>query len=309
MDTPLVSVIVTTYQHEKYIEQCLRSILAQKTDFLFELLVGVDEGSDRTLQICRELERSELRMKVIVNDSKNVTLVNGNRIGRSNFLNVLKSAKGKYVARCDGDDYWTLPEKLQKQVEFLESNPTVSLVFTNRTILEGEKEVPNDISLPHGKYTRKNVVNGIVAFMQTSMYKRDLGLIDFMIANNDIQGGDYLISYFYSLKGDIFYLSDLKTAVYRKNSGGIWTSQVGLDKRVTIIKQMLILKERLKIESSKHIYKRIGKDLVFYFKQDRANLSAYSKRIELKGKMLVFAYFYGFLHYLKQLSGSVRNSI
>src|SRR5688572_18573430 len=116
------SILVTTYNHEKYIIQCLGSIVSQQTNFEFEVLVGVDECNDTTLQKCIDFEKMHTQVKVVENVVENVLLVNGRRVGRLNFLNVLSKAKGKYVARCDGDDFWTDPHKLQKQYDFLEAN-------------------------------------------------------------------------------------------------------------------------------------------------------------------------------------------
>ena len=119
-----VSVLITTYKHEAYIAECLESVLRQITDFRYEILVGVDDGGDKTLEICKRYESMyPEKLKVVLNDATNVLTIKNQRVGRYNFLNILKRAKGKFIARLDGDDYWTNNHKLQRQVDFLNQHP------------------------------------------------------------------------------------------------------------------------------------------------------------------------------------------
>jgi glycosyltransferase involved in cell wall biosynthesis len=121
--------------HEDFIAECLDSMVSQKTSFPFIVLVGVDDGGDNTLDICRSYEKRHPNLvKVVLNEPENVLTVKGRRVGRYNFINILNQAKGKYIARCDGDDYWTDPYKLQKQVDILEACPAD--IFANRVRLK-----------------------------------------------------------------------------------------------------------------------------------------------------------------------------
>ncbi len=128
---PTVSVCVQTYQHVNYIKDCLDGILMQKTSFRFEILLGDDESTDGTREICREYaEKYPEKIRFFLHSRENNIQVNGNPTGRFNFLYNLYSSNGKYIAICEGDDYWTDPLKLQKQVDFLEKFPGYSLCFT-----------------------------------------------------------------------------------------------------------------------------------------------------------------------------------
>src|SRR5690606_37807476 len=120
---PLVSVCVQTYNQEHYIKQCLEGILMQQTTFPFEIILGEDESNDGTREICKQYAAQYPdKIKLFLRSRKDVIYINGNPTGRFNFIENLKACSGKYIALCEGDDYWTDPLKLQKQVDFLESN-------------------------------------------------------------------------------------------------------------------------------------------------------------------------------------------
>ncbi len=128
----LVSVVVTAYNQEKYIEQTLESILEQNTNFEFEILIGEDCSLDRTKSILQEYEaRFPSKIKVIYN-SKNLGIV-------GNWTSTINHCNSKYVALCEGDDYWTDRNKLQKQIDFLENNNEFGMVCSNYSkYFEGE---------------------------------------------------------------------------------------------------------------------------------------------------------------------------
>lgn len=137
---PLVSVIVTTYQHAPFIEQCLQGILTQQITFPVEVLVGEDESTDGTRAICERIAREHPeRIRLFLQRRKDVIYINGKPSGRANLLHVLSEAKGKYIARCEGDDHWTDPLKLQRQVEALEADHTAVACFTNAWNQRGEE--------------------------------------------------------------------------------------------------------------------------------------------------------------------------
>jgi glycosyltransferase involved in cell wall biosynthesis len=120
-DPPKVSVCVITYNHARYLATCLQSILDQQTDFTFEVIVGDDCSSDGTQEILRNFAaRYPKIIKPIFQ------LVNTG--GGPNFVDVHKSARGKYIAHVDGDDY-ALPGKLQKQVEYLDAHSGCNVVW------------------------------------------------------------------------------------------------------------------------------------------------------------------------------------
>jgi len=130
------SIIVPTYNHAPFIRQCLDSLVMQETNFPYEILVGEDESSDGTREICIEYaQKYPEKIRLFLNKRADVAYINGYPTGRRNMLNLLKQARGKYVAFCDGDDYWNSAHKLQHQVDFLESNPRYGLVHTGASLL------------------------------------------------------------------------------------------------------------------------------------------------------------------------------
>ena len=127
MKTPLVSIACLTYNHVNYIKQCLDGFLIQETDFSIEILIHDDASTDGTADIIRSYEKKY--PEIIKPIYQNVNQYSqGIKISRTyNFSRV----KGKYIAICEGDDYWTDPKKLQKQVNFLEANRDYGLVHTD----------------------------------------------------------------------------------------------------------------------------------------------------------------------------------
>ncbi|GAB3544284.1 hypothetical protein GCM10027343_19210 [Noviherbaspirillum agri] len=114
-----VSVCVVTYNHEKYIRQCLQSIVDQKTSFRFEVIVGEDCSKDGTRAIVQEFAEKYPDIIRPLLHEKNVGATN-------NYLSVLRLAEGELICNCDGDDYW-LPSKLEAQVQFMEKHPECSV--------------------------------------------------------------------------------------------------------------------------------------------------------------------------------------
>lgn len=128
---PLVSVTVATYQHVNYIKQCLEGILMQKTNFPYEIIVGEDGSVDGTQDICKEYaEKYPDKIRLYIRDRKLSQFVAENgEVTRFNGIWNRMSARGKYIAWCEGDDYWIDPLKLQKQVDFMEGHPDYGLVY------------------------------------------------------------------------------------------------------------------------------------------------------------------------------------
>lgn len=120
--SPLVSVAMITYNHESYIAEAIESVVQQRTTFAFELIVGEDCSTDDTRRIVLEYQRRHPQSIHVITSETNVGLV-------KNLYRTEKACKGKYIAYCEGDDYWQRLDKLQKQVDYLESHPDCVLVY------------------------------------------------------------------------------------------------------------------------------------------------------------------------------------
>ncbi len=136
MKKPLVSVIVICYNHEKYIRDCLDGILMQKTDFPIEIIVGDDCSTDNTLSIIHEYKQKYPEIITAVSSDKNLW----SQGVSMTYTLLCPHAKGKYLAFCEGDDYWINPMKLQFQADFLERNPDYSMCFHDYMINDGKGE-------------------------------------------------------------------------------------------------------------------------------------------------------------------------
>jgi glycosyltransferase involved in cell wall biosynthesis len=135
----MVSVLMITYGHEKYIRQSIEGVLMQETDFDFELIVANDNSPDNSDKVIVDLIENHPKGKLIKYIDRK------NNIGmQANFSDAYTNCSGKYIANCEGDDYWTDPYKLQKQVDFLETNPDYVLCFHKVKILKPKGELVED---------------------------------------------------------------------------------------------------------------------------------------------------------------------
>lgn len=124
MTEPLVSVKMITYNHAPYIAQAIEGVLHQKTTFPFELLIGEDCSTDGTREIVFDYEKKYPNVIKVITSDKNVGM-------KKNGYRISKASRGKYIAFCEGDDYWHRPGKMQKQVNYLESHPECGLVHSD----------------------------------------------------------------------------------------------------------------------------------------------------------------------------------
>lgn len=216
-DEVLVSVLITTYNQEEFICQCLDSVLMQKTNFRFEVFVGNDCSTDNT--------------KELLNKYKNVSKINKNCdmhifnysknkgcIGNEKYLFSL--AKRKYIILLEGDDYWTDEYKLQKQVDFLEQHPKYAGVAHEQDIvdLKGnyQKKYSENTKYTSNKYTFKDIKYGKMPFQENSFLFRNY------FKDNDYSAiyemgsiaTDKLIFAFVADFGDIYIMPE-SMSVYR----------------------------------------------------------------------------------------------
>jgi len=236
----VVSVCMITYNHEKYISQAIDSMLMQKTNFDYEILIGEDCSPDRTREIVLEY-KSKYPDKIKL-------LLQENNVGMmQNFIDTLKACSGKYIALCEGDDYWTDQYKLQKQVDILEAHPEYSMCYTARNVVDNKNNFIRVEKYPNKIYTTKDVVEGFIPSTQTILMRNYINLSEFMIKNIGHPSGDRLVTYYCSLMGDIYYLDEI-TACYRESGEGVWSSFNNLEKR------------HIRFERLKEFYKILGVD-------------------------------------------------
>jgi glycosyltransferase involved in cell wall biosynthesis len=128
--TPIVSVILITYQHVNFIEESIKAILNQQLSFEWELIIGDDESTDGTREICVKYAKLyPNRIRLFLHSQKNVIKVHNQSCGIFQIAYNLLKARGKYIAMCSGDDIWGDSMKLQKQLNLISSNNNISLCF------------------------------------------------------------------------------------------------------------------------------------------------------------------------------------
>ncbi|MEO8588907.1 MAG: glycosyltransferase family A protein [Flavobacteriales bacterium] len=230
---PSVSIVTLTYRHAAYIEQCIEGALMQRTTFPVEILVGEDDSDDGTREICQRLAAEHPdRIKLFLRERKDVVHIMGIPTGRSNFLGLLASARGKYVALCEGDDYWTDPLKLQKQVDHLEAHPEDAVCFHQVLMMRTHEIGVPDKVFPTGlakhEFTTEDVLapwfipTGSIVFRRPDPFV----LPPWM---GQVLSADIPLLLLLSLEGRFRFIEEVM-GVYRIHQGGLSLRHNGYDK-------------------------------------------------------------------------------
>ncbi|MDN5307379.1 MAG: hypothetical protein PWP16_742 [Eubacteriaceae bacterium] len=218
---PLVSISCITYNHENFIRDAIEGFLMQRTTFPVEILIHDDASTDKTAEIVREYEQKFPQLIKPIYQTEN-QYSKGKKISATyNY----PRAKGKYIALCEGDDYWTDPLKLQKQVDFMEANPEYGMCYTSFNILFNStgKVIQNAAKSLHNIYPMKYsnqeefiIKKGYVC-PPSWLFLRSL-LMQYNPINCACDGSFCMFSFFMS-KTKVYFLNDV-TCTYRvlKNS-------------------------------------------------------------------------------------------
>lgn len=234
MKDPKLSVILITYNHEKYIRKALDSVLAQETDFPFEIVIGEDCSPDDTKNIVKEYRDNYPDKIRLVHREKNT--------GRPtlNVYETTMKCKGEYLAYLEGDDYWTDTKKLQKQVDFLESHKEyIACTHAHKMIDDEGKDITDSETLKvsnmyrwSGKFTMDDFKTSgfwpghYASVVSRNIYKK--AKHDYTIlykAHDFVDDGQILL--FLLMEGDIYRLDDEMSAwrYVKKAGGNSWTSR------------------------------------------------------------------------------------
>ena len=227
MTGTLVSVCMITYGHEKFIEEAINSILMQQCDFEVELIVANDFSPDRTDEVIQRILNTHPKSSWIkyVKQEKNIGMM-------PNMIAALQSAKGKYIAFCDGDDYWTDPLKLQKQVDFLENNLTYSICWTKYRILDQYVlkgvETFKKLEFNKGVYnvTLDSLFDPYVVHTSTCLFRNDINILVLSGLDHAKENTIYTLLL---IKGGGAIL-DFESSVYRYHDGGVFSAKTELSK-------------------------------------------------------------------------------
>ncbi len=284
MSLPLVSIVVTTYNHEDYIKKCLDSILEQQTNFPIEIILGEDESSDGTRKICQDYaNRFPDKIKLFLRSREDVIYINGRPTGRYNFIESLKSAKGKYIALCEGDDYWTDQHKLQKQVDFLEMNIKYSLCFHNVYKLNqrngaNESNVMLDYET-NQVFTTEDLISQWFVPTASILFRN---YSDFIFPDwfYKCGSGDIPLLLLLSLRGDLYYLNETM-GVYRLQDNGVSVAHKGYWK----VFSMIYLYKSFDIHTNFKFSSKIYEAMIYELQKHTPDLKKI-KTLQLENKKL-----------------------
>jgi len=226
----LVSVVMITYGHEKFIEEAINGVLMQNCNFSVEIIVANDCSPDNTDQIIRNIIKNHA-------DGHRINYVkHENNIGMMpNFIFALNKAKGKYIALCEGDDYWTNSLKLQKQVDFMEANLDFSMCFHKVDITFASEadfydyDIPSKSVLLLKDIIRKHYIPTCTLLFRNGYF--DKGLPNWL---SESISGDLPLEILLASKGRAKYFDEIM-ACYRRNPGSITQSAVQIAKICNIV--------------------------------------------------------------------------
>lgn len=234
-----VSVATTTYNHEAFVQEAIDSVLMQEVDFDYEHVIGEDCSTDRTREIVNGYQRQHP-------DVMRVLLHRQNIGGRRNMVQVLEACQGEYIALLEGDDYWTSPKKLQKQVDFLEAHPECAICFHSvSTAYEAEAPKPKREEERSYKsfYTLEDLLEG--NFIPTCSVMCRRGLFgDFPQWFYTTPTGDWPYHVLNAHYGTIGYIGEIM-AVHRIHAGSVWSPRGIVERRRGILRTTEIFRQNL----------------------------------------------------------------
>jgi len=291
---PLVSICMITYNHEAYIAEAIEGVLMQKADFSYRLVIGEDCSTDNTRKICEDYAKQYPDKIELLPSIKNLGM-------QPNFIRTFEACTGKYVALCEGDDYWTDPLKLQKQVDFLEENKEFTLCTNNANSVNEHGE-SNDITMPNieasKEYTLEDIlINGNPFYTASSIFRKSalFPLPDWFL---EVPFGDYALYIIALRKGKGFCFNDNMSA-YRCHLSSSWNP---LSNKNKVKKNISFFKKYLQYEKAHENKLLIYKKLSNYYNYLLSNSNCsfleslylnlkyyhYASGITLKDKMIHF---------------------
>lgn len=251
---PLVSILCDTYNHENFIKETLLGFLNQETTFPFEIIIHDDASTDKTAEIVKELaDRYPLIIKPVFQTENQYSQ-------KINFWSdvTFPKAKGKYIALCEGDDYWIDSLKLQKQVDFLEINEDYVITWTDFYTKKGIELVPNDFNntLP-SIYTIDfdNFLVPYCTYTLTCLFKRSA--VDILDYKKFAYCKDNTL-YALALRNGKGAFMNFPSAVYRWHSGGIYSLRAPFFQRYSSYLNVKEIYEHIPEAKTENIKKNVS---------------------------------------------------
>lgn len=223
-----LSVRLMTYNHADYIEQALEGIDKQKTNFVFELLIGDDFSSDDNLEKIKayKFQNSNLRVNILNRKKGDEYWVERQEKGRLfNFIDILNHCQGEFIALLDGDDYWTDESKLQQQFDFLKNNSDFAICFHPVSLLVDDKidGVTNEQNT-RDQYGIEDLLENNFIYTASAVFRASALPKPFPEWYYQLPIGDWPLHLLLSQSGKIHKINS-PMAAYRTHLGGIWSKR------------------------------------------------------------------------------------
>jgi glycosyltransferase involved in cell wall biosynthesis len=252
-----LSVVMITYNHERFIAHAIESVLAQRVNFDYELVIGEDCSADGTRAVIMDFQRRF--------PDKIIPLLRERNLGpMANFNGALAACRGEYLALLEGDDYWTSEDKLQTQIDFLDTHPEYAVCCARAQLLDETGRGYSGIhpTFPSGSYTIADLLETNWIITCTVMYRwGSVGpLPDWFLT---LKMGDWPLHILVGRSGKI-RLMDEVVGVYRIHPGGAWSSLSPVDQLLAIRQMLRALNKHLDFqytETMRQTLARIGLDL------------------------------------------------
>lgn len=249
-----VSILVMTYNHEKFISQALESVAMQETNFEYEILISEDCSTDGTREIVLDFQKAHPEKVRLLLSKQNV---HSNEI----VVRGIQAARGQYIALLDGDDYWISPHKLQKQADFLDNHPECSLCFHNARIFhEAEGREGRNWTPPDQKEisTLEDIWMGNFIATCSTMFRRGvIGEIPEWY-NDFFPITDWPLHILNAEQGNIGYIDEVM-GVYRYHPGGLYSPFSETRKQQETLKFYRIMNKNLKYRYNKIVKAAISR--------------------------------------------------
>lgn len=221
-DTPLVSIRCLAYNQEQYIVQTLEGFLMQETEYPFEIVIHDDASTDKTTDIIREYEQRFPKIIKPIYETENRYSKHDGSLSRM----MRDACHGKYIAFCEGDDYWIDPSKLQTQVKWMEEHPEYTMCCSNANVVSSREidwtRYPKDCDIPLADMV---LCGGAWVVTCTTLYRRNIveeySRLDFCL---QCHVGDYCCQILSALLGKVRYFNT-RMAAYRYLAVGSWSSK------------------------------------------------------------------------------------
>ena len=235
---PLVAIRCVVYNHELYLRDCLEGFVMQQTSFPFVAIVHDDASTDNSAAIIREYAEKYPDIIRPIYEIDNQYSKGDGSLGR--IMNTaVENTGAKYIAMCEGDDYWTDPLKLQKQVDFMEANLEYSMCFHKvNTLIQDTGELKEEFivrDMP-GKSTILDLADGNYIHTPSVLYRRYSGVLEQYQKMMPCMPGDYVMWMLLAERGDIYKFNE-PMAVYRYGSG-VWSNNNNINNFLHVIKTL-----------------------------------------------------------------------